>query len=166
MQETIKETAGQLVTSGAFMEDRTDLMLRSLSMNLSMLSEKRSSSLRTISSLAARSDEVSKGISEVVSSLQFHDITGQQIGHVVEIFDEIGTGQSGNGGMCATMDALRHVAGLQIDQLKHAKDELISAIERVMTSLHQIASLLVDMSRDAATLMSVSATAANRSCPN
>jgi hypothetical protein len=120
-----------------------------------MLSEKRSSSLRVVSTLAARSDELSKGISEVVSSLQFHDITGQQIGHVVEIF-EIGTGQSGNGGMCATMDALRHVAGLQIDQLKHAKDELISAVERVMTSLHQIASLLVDMSRDAATLMSVS----------
>ncbi len=155
LQETITETAGKTLTSGASMEKRTELMLRSLSTNLSMLSEKHASSLRAVSTLTARSDEVSRGISEVVSSLQFHDITRQQIEHVADIFDEIGTGQSGNSGTCAAMDALKHVGGLQIDQLKHAKDELVSAIERVMTSLHLIASLLVDMSKDAATLISV-----------
>ena len=132
LQETIKETAGKTITSRASMEERTELMLRNLSTNLSMLSENGTSSLRAVSTLTARSDEVSRGISEVVSSLQFHDITRQQIEHVADIFDEIGTGQSGDSTTCDAMNALRHVGGLQIDQLKHAKDELGSAIERVI----------------------------------
>jgi methyl-accepting chemotaxis protein len=152
LQETIKETAEKIITSRAYMEERTELMLRSLSTNLSMLSEKASSSLRAVSTLTARSDEVSRGISEVVSSLQFHDITRQQIEHVADIFDEIGTSDNG---ASISMDALRHVGGLQIDQLTHAKDELVSAIERVITNLHQIVSLLADMSREAATLTAV-----------
>jgi len=153
LQETIEETARQLVTSRAFMEERTDLMLRSLSKNLSMLSEKRSSSLRAGSVLAGRSDEVSEGVSEVVSSLQFHDITRQQLEHVADVFEEICARQSDNADTSAAMDVLGQVAGLQIDQLEHAKDELISAIERVINGLHQIASLLADMSRDATSLI-------------
>lgn len=155
LQETIRETAGKIVTSKALMDERTELMLHSLSSNLSMLSEKRSSSLRTASSLTARSDEVLEGISEVVSSLQFHDITRQQIEHVAEFFDEMGTGQSGNSGTCVTMDALGHIGGLQIGQLNHAKEELVSAVDRVTTSLPRIGVLLSNMSGDAATLISV-----------
>jgi len=53
------------------------------------------------------------------------------------------------------MDALGHVGRLQADQLTHAQDALVSAVERVMTSLHHIASLLADMSGEATTLISV-----------
>ena len=138
LQKTIKETAGKIVTSGTFVKERTELMLDSLSANLSMLSEKHSSSLRAASILAAKSDEIYNAISEVVSSLQFHDITRQQVEHVAEIFEEIGAGQSDDIDAHTAIDALEHVGGLQIDQLKHAKDELISAIERVITGLYRI----------------------------
>ncbi len=154
LQKTIKETAGKIVTSGTFVKERTELMLDSLSANLSMLSEKASSSLRAASILAAKSDEIYNAISEVVSSLQFHDITRQQVEHVAEIFEEIGAGQSDDIDAHTAIDALEHVGRLQIDQLKHAKDELISAIERVITGLYRMTSLLTDISRNTTTLIS------------
>jgi methyl-accepting chemotaxis protein len=156
LNETIKVTAQRLITSRRAMEEQTELMLETLSANLPKLSEKRSVSLQTISFLRETSSRVSADISEVVSSLQFHDITRQQIEHVADVFSEIGADHAAQDGACLTADAMRHIVGLQIDQLKHAKSQLISAVERVMTNLRQIASLLAKMSTDSTLLMSAS----------
>jgi methyl-accepting chemotaxis protein len=156
LNETIMVAAQRLSASRKAMEEQTELMLETLSANLPKLSEKRSLSLQAVSSLAETSSKVSADVSEVVSSLQFHDITRQQIEHVADVFSEIGADQSAQDGACTTIDTMKHIVGLQIDQLKHAKNQLISAVERVTTNLRRIASLLAKMSTDSTHLMSAS----------
>jgi hypothetical protein len=126
-----------------------------LAAKLSALSEKRLSSAETARHLAARSEGVSGSISDVVSLLQVHDITRQQIEHVVETFDEIaGHAQNNGTGDDILIDILRDIGEVQIGQLAYARDEVVSAIRQVIEDLRRIADHVSAISRDAVMLVS------------
>ena len=81
----MKQTLPRVLAAKNVIGDRTQDMLHSLAAGLSTLFEKRELSARTAVRLAAKSEEVSSNMSEVISSLQFHDITRQQIEHVIDM---------------------------------------------------------------------------------
>jgi hypothetical protein len=121
---------------------------------LTKLLEKKSVSAITAGKLADRSKNVSAGISDVVSSLQFHDITRQQIEHVVETLNEVktvGFSEAKKENVVAAL--MGRVGDLQIHQLKNAREEFLSAVRRVIEDLQGVANNVLAMSRETKDLL-------------
>jgi hypothetical protein len=127
----VAETLSKIIISRESGERRTREMLDGLSADLSVLLQKRAASSETASNIAARSEEVSGSISEVISSLQFHDITRQQIEHVAEVFDKAAAEETAGGDGLVVLAILREIGNIQIDQLNHAGEQLKSAVTTV-----------------------------------
>lgn len=97
-----------------------------------VVSNRRKQSLADASLLNSHSRNVSEAISEVVSSIQFHDITRQQVEHVRATLEEICTG----GGISRT--SILDVCRLQSAQLRHTRGDLVSAVARIIKNLHEV----------------------------
>ena len=131
---------------------------------LNSLTEKHRLSSITIQDVNARWGQVSRDIGEVVSSLQFHDITRQRIEHVKEALAEVTerlaglkkrrggwgvvndpfpdrAGDTGRGAS-SRADVIRNAVGtceVQRAQLGHAGSEAVSAVKRIIAGLDDIA---------------------------
>ncbi len=149
LHKAVKQTLSMIFAARDATHDRTLEILDGLASSLSTLSEKRGSSSQTAIRLASGSEEVSADMSEVISSLQFHDITRQQIEHVIDAFDELA-------GEDAIVEVIFEIGGLQIDQLDHARGEISSAVGRMMDGLHGIAARLSGMVKETETLTGAS----------
>ena len=111
----------------------------SLSSDLAALKGKRTSSFEAAGRLSAHSEEVSCGISNVVSLLQVHDIARQQIEHVTETLDEILDKTSKDGpDHQSLLYVLKDIGGIQVGQLENARNELVSSIHKVIDDLGKI----------------------------
>ena len=143
---------------------------------LNSLTEKHDLSSATLHDVTARWNQISRHIGEVVTSLQFHDITRQKIEHVKESLVEITGKQSpreknrvsrlkdnlfpfrgkepsdGSGGIASTVSACE----LQRAQLDHARMEVLSAIERIIAGLKDIAHHITEICAETSTLVNVS----------
>lgn len=118
----------------------------------------RQQALQRSDDLAHTSVEISRCIAEVVSSVQFHDITHQQIEHVNHTLgsfcDEMARGQRGGGSVdlstleCVVAEGCR----LQAEQLEHSRSELCDAVRRIIGSLHDLADAVLAMVEDARAL--------------
>ena len=138
LHEAMKQTLPRVLAAKNVIGDRTQDMLHSLAAGLSTLFEKRELSARTAVRLAAKSEEVSSNMSEVISSLQFHDITRQQIEHVIDMFGEL-SAEGSQGSANDIVNVLGDTGDLQIDQLDHARKEMFSAVMRIVDGLQGIA---------------------------
>jgi len=91
------------------------------------------------------SGEVSEAIGNVVMSLQMHDMTRQQMEHVIEALERL-NGRLPDAGADVARDAARmlvvetgDLCELQSAQLRHASSEFCLAVQEVMERLHEIA---------------------------
>jgi hypothetical protein len=82
---------------------------------------------------------ISAAIDEVISSVQFHDITRQQVEHIQLALENFC-------GQLVVDDSAEHLAveaadlcRIQAAQLRHTQHELVSAVVRIITSLRGIA---------------------------
>ncbi|RJR48262.1 MAG: methyl-accepting chemotaxis protein [Desulfobacteraceae bacterium] len=109
-------------------------------------------------------EEITKSIGEIVSSLQFHDITRQRIEHVSEALGKLyhgsihpehdsGTGfiASLSGGVRKRInrEELRDGCALERAQLLHTGEELESATERVRKGMRSISQKIGEISLQA-----------------
>lgn len=97
------------------------------------LSDIRAAQGRSVESMAGASERVVRAVGEMVTSLQYHDITRQQMEHVSQALDDL-----------AAHDGRVHLPtflGLQANQLVRARDDLVSAVHTAMASLRTIAEL-------------------------
>jgi methyl-accepting chemotaxis protein len=89
--------------------------------------------------------EVTESISKIVTSMQMHDMTRQQVEHIVEALERLMLDLRGTG--AAPSEEARRtliretgdVCELQSAQLHHASSELCSAVRSIMESLRNIA---------------------------
>lgn len=93
--------------------------------------------------LATQTSEISSNIGDVVSSLQFHDITRQQIEHVNEAIDDIlellnEQNSSDDRSPLEIISWIGDVCALQASQVGNAKDRFYNAVETVKTKLDDI----------------------------
>jgi hypothetical protein len=111
--------------------------------------------------LAKRYDSVSHSIGEVITSLQFHDITRQQIEHAQTAIDHLADDLAVQGsqmrrfrrGTWENMLTAADVCELQKAQLRCASDELIAATKRIVDNLHDVARNVSEMAMETQTLM-------------
>jgi methyl-accepting chemotaxis protein len=137
--------------------------------NLAAIREKHGHSSLALKTLSTRWDELSRNIAEVVSSMQFHDITRQQIEHVRDALNELtgqhrapGAGESGKkrksiGGMDEGRAALvADTCELQAAQLRNARDELVSAVRTIIENTRNIVRNVEEMTEEMKRLVGVS----------
>lgn len=96
--------------------------------------------------VAAVSTEVTGNISEIVSSMQMHDMTRQQVEHVVEALERLSGSLSGIANepvdeerRLALIVESGDVCELQEAQLRFASSEIYSAVVTIVTNLRDVA---------------------------
>lgn len=156
LENMVHETMTKISSYKNIKQEITQTALSAITNDLKILSEKNTKSLDVVKKLELQSTEISSDISDVVSSLQFHDITRQQIEHVIDVLDDIRsaeTGELNNGNSC--MYALKEIGELQIRQLNNAKKEFTSAVEKVIKSLEALSKAAFKMSEETTKLTGV-----------
>ena len=121
-------------------------MLGHATSSLGVLAEVNAKCTGVASSITTASKDVSRNIAEVVMSMQFHDITRQQIEHASEALADLcsrlermgdpGEGVGETDGIF--LDALA-VSELQAAQLTHAASELSAAVQNILENLRGVA---------------------------
>jgi hypothetical protein len=86
--------------------------------------------------VSGRSAKIFRDVQEIVVSLQFQDITRQQMEHVHEALAALRTSLENNDIQVA--EAAR-LCALQSAQLSHSGDELLAAVARIVLSLNSVA---------------------------
>ncbi len=97
-------------------------------------------------SASSISVDVTASISEAVSSMQMHDMTRQQIEHIVEALERLSADLPLSGDMAVDQDRSRvliaetgDVCELQEAQLRFASDELFTAVCGIIDNLRDVA---------------------------
>lgn len=95
--------------------------------------------------VALISEEISLDIGAVVASMQFHDITRQQIEHVIEALEKLQQhtccNATPNDDACPALVAeIGDICELQTAQTRHAADQLAKATNTILSSLRDIGS--------------------------
>jgi methyl-accepting chemotaxis protein len=127
----------QIVSQKRIVED----MFTELFAGISELESMRTHSAGLVQDLAKGSRQVTESMGQVIASVQFHDITRQQVEHVEEILDqavrEIRTRAKGEGdpGLGAWV---RDVLTLQAPQLRQAQEMFSGAVEELIGNLISI----------------------------
>jgi len=97
-------------------------------------------------------------VDDVVRSVQFHDITRQQIEHVVHALRQVcAEGVSGRGSRDSLPPGAGAILALQTSQLSGAAELFASSLERMERDLESIAVRIQDMAETSRALMGISA---------
>lgn len=143
---------------------RSDASIREMEMRHEL-------SAQVIKDAAVRWKHISGSVGEVVSSLQFHDITRQRMEHVreglMELMEEQGKAEgimngkspvpwprlgrresNGKGDTAEVMSKAMATCELQAAQLQHAREDLAGAVERIGENLYCISSEISVLSED------------------
>ncbi|KAF0215131.1 MAG: methyl-accepting chemotaxis sensory [Geobacteraceae bacterium] len=154
LSAVIRQTLSRILAMEDEQRDHVRMILDKTRQSLATLCDINSRCSAVAADISDASAEVSQNISEVVTSMQFHDIVRQQIEHVQETLDEL-CGKLNE--MSVHKEELKsdisdrigetgYVCELQAAQLRHACDELMSAVESIIGNLQGIASKEVHMS--------------------
>jgi methyl-accepting chemotaxis protein len=135
-------------------------ILEQITANLSSLGSRQALSSGTIQRIENKSSEIGTDIGEIVTSLQFHDITRQQIDHVKEGFDELKTrlqrvSVSDKEEDLSDLSILSNACMLQANQLSDSHLQLLSAAEKVIGKLREIEEKVFDISHEIVSLLQV-----------
>lgn len=125
----------QIVSQKRIVED----MFTELFAGIFELESMRTHSAGLVQDLAHGSRQVTESMGQVIASVQFHDITRQQVEHVEEILDqavrEISTQGESDPGLGAWV---RDVLTLQAPQLRQAQEMFSGAVEELISNLISI----------------------------
>ena len=133
--------------------------LRQVSRDLLVLDNSNSRCSAAVEMVERMSREMADGISQVVMSMQAHDITRQQIEHVHESLAEVvGQCERPTGDAVAARHVIQEagdICELQAAQLRHAAVEFTGAVQSIIGSLQQVAGGAAGLSGQIGELMGV-----------
>ncbi|MGD0210171.1 MAG: methyl-accepting chemotaxis protein [Desulfomonilia bacterium] len=129
-------------------------MLNKTVANHKALSDKYASALQSAQIISERAEGIASSIEKIVMSLQFHDITRQQIEHVKEVVESLSKRVSSPDHQGNEISGLvSEVVDLQIAQIKQSRDDLVNAVIKIKQNLQTIAKSIeqiLDETRDVA----------------
>lgn len=132
--------------AGAEQNVMVSTTLKDTSANLAELMSVNERCTQFGSTVSTISTEVADSISEVVSSMQMHDMTRQQLEHVVEALErllgelaELTTSEVDSGHLRRVVIEAGDVCELQEAQLRFASSELYSAVCTIVDNLREVA---------------------------
>ena len=136
----IKESLARVLSFEQLRRDKGKDISKKITDDLGALRARHQSSSRKLIRIKTAWEGITNSIGEIVSSLQFHDITRQRVEHVAEALREFSKANETN----AYEGYL-----LQRAQLLHAREELASAVERIGEELRNLSRRIGDMSGEA-----------------
>jgi len=103
--------------------------------------------------LAANYDAISSAFKKLIVSVQFHDITRQQVEHVIQALGRLRIDiENNDGSTLPDGRAIAAVLALQSSQLADAGDKFAASVASVAQSLDDVASNVVQMAEETQTL--------------
>lgn len=145
----IKQTLARMNEIEAAQNEDVSLVLDRTRTSLEMITGVHRKCAEVAAAIAASSNEVSRNIYEIVTSMQFHDITRQQLEHVQEALCSLESrlaAQAGSEVTCFASSTSGEMAGevygvcqLQAAQLLHARDLLTKAVSGIVVNLTGLA---------------------------
>jgi methyl-accepting chemotaxis protein len=135
--------------------------------NLAAIRGKHGHSSEALKALSFRWEGLARDIAGVVSAMQFHDITRQRLEHVRDALGELvqrlqdaGVGNNGKKRRSVGMDAgqaslVADTCELQVAQLCHARDELVSAVSTIIENTHDVVRNVEEMTEEMGRLVGV-----------
>jgi hypothetical protein len=107
--------------------------------NHAALARKNEGAMESARLIEQKSKEIASSIGNIIMSMQFHDITRQQIEHVKEVIEHLSLKIGGSAENETENAALvRDILELQRAQLKQSEDDLVSAVKKIMENLLSI----------------------------
>jgi methyl-accepting chemotaxis protein len=155
----VKETISSIINLEAKQRQQTSLILNDINENLNSLNEKYGHCSEKADIIESKASLISQNISHIVSSIQFHDITRQQIEHVVQALNSLGeriseSVISPSDDHQSKLVYTHNLCVLQSMQLKHTKDELFNAVEAIIKSLDGVRINVSDVIAEAQNILS------------
>ncbi len=140
----VKHTLSKVIGINEKSKGYINEVIGNIKSNISLLENKHSSSFSAADSMLSKFNATSKSVGEVVMSMQFHDITRQQVEHIRDVLGTIeeklkspdDPGNNGDGkGTGAEMAEVAVACELQKAQLVDARDKFIKAVSTIMDNL-------------------------------
>jgi methyl-accepting chemotaxis protein len=147
VQALIQSTLAQLDELGEQQRAQISALVRDVTAGLDSLSSNHAHAAEAAAGIGARYEAVCRQVGDVVRSLQFQDITRQQVEHVREALDEAADKMRGCGdGSPEGIGLAVSAASLQTAQLRNSRDTLVEAVKRIIENLHSIATEVREIS--------------------
>jgi len=136
-------------------KDLPDLVSRSLA-SLAAICEIQDEAQESSARLRTQYGAISNSFNKLIISIQFHDITRQQIEHVIEVLQRLCAAVEGNdGGISGSPRGISAVLKLQSAQLADAGEKFATSVAAVERSLEEIARHVVEMARESRALAGI-----------
>jgi ABC-type transporter Mla subunit MlaD len=154
LRNIIGQTLSKIFSADDEHQTRSSQVLKDAAASLCALTSKYDLSSAVTDGISERSSGVSTSINEVVVSLQFHDLTRQQlervreaIGRFIGMLEAEIEGEKDRSGAQLAKEAYEF-CGLQIVRLTRARDEFVSAVAAVKDNLISISSNISQISEE------------------
>ena len=168
LSQLIGQTLAKVLDLETAQQTQAGIVFDKTMSSLESLLERHGLSATGAGQISTRYEAVSQRIGEIVSSMQFHDITRQRIEHVQQALVSLDPHEqsAGNGerrkdggflfgcrwmrpeGTVEHLRLVRDVSDLQIAQLHYAREELVSAVNNILDNLSGLADLVSEMARE------------------
>jgi methyl-accepting chemotaxis protein len=156
LSAVVRQTIARVRSIEAEQRVEVGTMLDHASWSLGVLRDSNVKCTEFATSITTASQDVSGNIADVVMSMQFHDITRQQIEHAGEALADLCSGVErfadpgkGSGNPDGIIGDILAVSELQAAQLTHAASELSTAVENILEKLRGIAGMEESISMEA-----------------
>jgi methyl-accepting chemotaxis protein len=155
LSNLIDETLSKAFTLEATQQTQAGVILEDTQASLISLTEINNTSSATASNIAISAETISHNIGEVVTAMQFHDITRQQMEHAKETLDDLirlfisksnSEGRTSDAYDANTLSTVSDTCKLQQAQLHHSKEEFVTAVNSIIENLRDIGGNVVAMS--------------------
>ncbi|MEI7811839.1 MAG: methyl-accepting chemotaxis protein [Ignavibacteria bacterium] len=143
LSRLISQATSKIIALENKQREQTELILDDIRVSLSALNSRYQASSGKVSEIARKAGEISNNVGRVVTSIQFHDITRQQIEHVSEALEKTNENlylmnKADESKLLNLVVNVHDNCHLQSLQLRHAGGELNSAVEKIIKSLDQV----------------------------
>jgi len=164
-----KEKAKSLVTTTSSVEkqvrllitdqeDNSKCILKNTRESLNLLNDEYELSSTRAKSITEKTEILQKRTGTLVTSIQFHDITRQQMEHVEQVIMDISDkiqqslGEDDINNYPELLSFIRNVCQLQSAQMDNSRNELFSAVNEIISGHEIIRDEITGVSNDAITL--------------
>ncbi|HQI82405.1 MAG TPA: hypothetical protein PLR71_12725, partial [Deltaproteobacteria bacterium] len=121
--------------------EQVRLMLERAAHNHRSLTDKHSATSQSVSMIEQGAKNIATSMGDIVMSMQFHDITRQQVEHVKEVMENLRVKINEGGHALDEVAAfVRDVCDLQHAQLRQSTDDLSGAVSKIIENLRAIGS--------------------------
>lgn len=147
---TISQTLSDMTAAQKMQGAQTEMMLQHIESNHTILSTKTENATSSAHRITQSIGKITGNIEEIVSGLQFHDITRQQISHAREALEGIASDmEAGQKPWPQLAGIALEICSLQTLQLSQSQNEFFNAVESILGNLGGIARNVREIMREA-----------------